>query len=93
MLYDSDTRRRSLYGKAGAFRLTSYGVEARMLSSAMYADEKLMRIVWNGILQAIQAYNDNYELPPSDYICNAINNSDVKLAQTLMKKYGVRIIE
>ena len=57
IIYDRNNMRRTLYGKAGAFRLTEYGFEYRVLSSAMYATEDLMNIVWNGITKALNAYN------------------------------------
>jgi hypothetical protein len=37
-LWDSDTKRRDLYGKRGAFRSKSYGVEYRVLSCAWLED-------------------------------------------------------
>ena len=93
VLFDTDVRRRTLYGKAGSFRLQPWGVECRMLSAAMYANEKLMKIVWNGIIQAIDAYNHHRDLPDPALICKAIDNSDVELAKELITKYHINIAE
>lgn len=93
VLYDQDVRRRTLYGKAGCFRLCEYGFEYRSLSAAMYANEKLMHVIWNGIIQAINAYNDGRRLPDAAYVRKAIDNSDVELAKTLIEKYKIRISE
>lgn len=49
--YDPDGRRRSLYGRAGAFRIKPYGVEYRVPSNAWLKDEILMS--W--IFRAAQA--------------------------------------
>ena len=93
VLYDKDVRRRSLYGKAGSFRLQPWGVEARNLSGAMYANEKLMRIVWNGIIQAIDAYNHGRVLPNPNDVRKAIDESNVELAKALITKYRINITE
>lgn len=93
ILYDTDVRRRTLYGKAGSFRLQPWGVECRMLSAAMYANEKLMRVVWNGVIQAINAYNHNKKLPDPKLIRKAIDNSDLDLAKELIAAYEIRISE
>ncbi len=46
LLWDSDCRRRDLYGKAGAFRPKPYGVEYRTLSNRWLASELLTRWVY-----------------------------------------------
>lgn len=46
-LYDTDKRRRSMYGDFGAFRPKSYGVEYRVLSNAWLASEELMGWVYD----------------------------------------------
>lgn len=59
----------------------------------MYANEKLMHVIWNGIIQAIAAYNKGLRLPESRYVRAAIDNSDVELAKQLIQKYGIAISE
>ena len=42
LLWDPDNTRRSMYGKAGAYRLKSYGVEYRVMSNRWLADPRLV---------------------------------------------------
>lgn len=53
LLWDKDSVRRSLYGKAGAFRPKSYGLEYRVLSNRWLDSEPLMRWVYNTLQVAI----------------------------------------
>lgn len=47
LLWDDDNKRRSLYGKIGAFRPKSYGVEYRPLSNAYLGSEATKRLGFN----------------------------------------------
>lgn len=47
LLWDTDARRRSLYGKAGAFRPKPYGVEYRTPSNMWLKFPTLMPWIWN----------------------------------------------
>lgn len=89
LLLDDDTKRRSLYGKAGCFRLTPYGCEYRTLSSAMMEDSITLSFVWNQLQKAIEACNSNLPLPHSSYVRKAIDESDVELAKALIEKYNL----
>ena len=91
VLIDTDKRRRSIYGKAGAFRLTSYGCEYRSLSSYMMTDSELLSRVWTGIEQVIDYYNKGILCYDFDQICSCINNCDQKLAKELIYKYKLRM--
>lgn len=51
LIWDPDSRRRTLYGKAGCFRPKPYGMEYRTLSNQWLLDKSLMGWVFN------QAYN------------------------------------
>jgi hypothetical protein len=62
LLFDAEPRRRILYGKAGAFRQKSYGVEYRTPSNAWCADEKLARSMFRGCVLAIDLLNKGTDL-------------------------------
>lgn len=50
--YDTDERRRTMYGDLGAYRSKSYGVEYRVLSNFWVSRTKYMRWVFRGIRKA-----------------------------------------
>lgn len=85
VLLDPDTRRRKIYGKAGSFRLTSYGCEYRSLSSYMFSTPELLTFVWKGIERVIEEFNkptirvSRYE----ELVIECINRSNVELAKKL----------
>lgn len=89
ILKDTDTRRRDLYGKAGCFRLTKYGVEYRTLSSAMMKNVDTLKFVWRQLCKAVEAYNNEYYLVSSSKIMRAINTSDVDLAKEIINSYNI----
>lgn len=86
---DPDKKRRLLYGKAGSFRLTPYGVEYRSLSSALMKDKKTLKKVWYRIVAAIDAFNNGKGLPPSNIVRKAIDNSSIKQAKEIIKVYNL----
>lgn len=89
ILKDSDTRRRNLYGKAGCFRLTKYGVEYRTLSSAMMKDIDTLEFVWRQLCRTVEAYNNGGYLVSSSKIIEAINSSNVELAEKIINSYNI----
>lgn len=89
VLHDPDVDRRSLYGKAGCFRLTSYGFEYRTLSSFFLGTKTKLRLIWDCIEQALNAYEEGKPLPPAEKVINAINNSDKILALELINDYNL----
>ena len=89
---DRDERRRSLYGKAGCFRLTPYGFEYRVLSSAMMATPELVEFVYNQTMKAIDAFNEGkIELTEKlqKEVRSAIDSGNVEAAEALIKKYDI----
>lgn len=85
ILVDTDTRRRSLYGKAGCFRLTSYGCECRSLSSFMMSNDRLLSQVWDNTMSAIHHFNEGTPLMDPDLIQDVINNNRIDVAKKLVK--------
>lgn len=76
LVYDADTKRRTMYGAAGAFRPKPYGVEYRVLSNAWLQSEELMAWVYRTTTKAI---NDLFEGKAAFY-------QHVALVKTLMKQ-------
>ena len=89
VIKDMDKRRRSLYGKAGCFRLTGYGCEYRVLSSAMMKDVPTLQFVWTQVQKAIAACTRGSRLANPENVVQAINNSDLELARKIVKAYDI----
>lgn len=53
LLWDADGTRRALYGKAGAFRPKSYGLEYRVLSNRWLDSDPIMRWIYNSLQLAM----------------------------------------
>lgn len=66
LIWDKDTKRRTLYGKMGSFRPKPYGVEYRPLSNAWIADPDLHRFVFDTAIHAMHLIDQN-ELIHKDY--------------------------
>jgi hypothetical protein len=61
LFFDDSTKRRELYGAAGAFRVKPYGVEYRVLSNAWLKDERLIKWVYDNTKKAIKGmFNGAY---------------------------------
>lgn len=88
---EDDKLRRSLYGKAGAYRPKSYGVEYRTLSNLWLHHPALRKLVYYNTLEAIKRCFDDDEWMKYDEekVQEAINNSDQTLALSIMKYHEV----
>lgn len=93
ILWDDDTERRSLYGKAGAFRPKRYGSEYRVLSNVWLKSEELIKHVYNVTHKATQDLMEGIDYVAhfgADSIINVINTSDVDSARLMSKEMGQR---
>lgn len=87
---DKDTQRRSLYGKAGCFRLTPYGLEYRTLSSYMMGTTERLKWVYKGICAALaHACRNSIPVGTSKFVQNAINNNDKTCAESIMNYFNI----
>lgn len=93
--------RRELYGKAGCYRPTDYGVEYRVLSNFWLKTPDLVRLM-DSLSQDVLNYLKNYDYDfltdldkevdliseiGSEVIVNVINNSDVDTAKLIVDKH------
>ena len=90
LAWDTDNRRRELYGKAGAFRPKSYGVEYRVLSNKWVLDSDLCDFVFNATQKAIQDLNngifyDDFQPGLAQECIN--NNTPVEIPLKEIPKY------
>lgn len=92
VLFDDDTKRRELYGKAGAFRPKSYGVEYRPLSNKWLCSEELMVWVFNTATQAVEDLR-NGKIMENKFgnIEDVINTSDKLQAEAILKEMGMEV--
>ena len=90
---DSDTMRRKLYGKAGAFRSKKYGVEYRTLSNFWIQSPEKMEWAFNHTQQAVKFVNDGGKIDnkAKALILQAINNSNEKAAKSLITNFGISV--
>jgi hypothetical protein len=93
ILQEPDNERKSLYGKAGAFRHKTYGVEYRTISNYYVNSPRLMEWVYNNTLEAIDFVNKEQHITPEEgqAVRHAINSNDKKLADMLIGYYGVKL--
>lgn len=92
VLLDPDTDRRKLYGKAGCFRFTPYGVEYRTLSGYFISNDNLIRWCFRQTIKAIEFVNaGNTVNDDRQLILKAIDKCDTGTAITLIKKYNIEL--
>ena len=90
VLFDNQTERRELYGKAGAFRPKPYGVEYRVLSNKWLQSIKLMEFVYTTTFKTINDLFNGKDL--TQIVNNAvecIDNSNKELAAHIVKTMGM----
>ena len=94
LLVDNDTFRRSLYGKAGAFRNKKYpdgsrGVEYRVLGTWWTKRAESVRWVYDIVYHL---YTNLHLLPePPDYIQEVINDHNIHQAGVLINEYNLKL--
>lgn len=89
IILDPDIERRKMYGKAGAFRIKSYGIEYRSLSNFWIKDHLIIKFIYNGVKKAVEFVNTGKSFTDEDQLMiqAAINGNDRSLARNLISKY------
>jgi len=92
LLIDKDTKRRKLYGKAGAMRHKDYGIEYRSLSNFWLASKELMEMVYDQTMQAVNFINSGLSVDEdAELIQETINKNKVKNIPYFAEKYSLII--
>jgi len=91
ILLDKDTRRKQMYGKAGAYREKPYGVEYRVLSNFWIASQETVDWAVRQAKRAVEfAAEEDWLSPETSLdIQLAINNQDLDLACKLAKRFNI----
>lgn len=85
LLFDPDTKRRELYGKAGAHRIKPYGVEYRVLSNSWLRSKALMSWVFRASQKAATDLINGVNLQNTfGDIQEIINTSNVEEAMKII---------
>ena len=97
----ASNNRRELYGKAGCYRPTDYGVEYRVMSNFWLKTPDLVRLM-DSLSQDVLNYMKNYDYDfltdmdnetglvkeiGNEVVVNVINNSDVDTAKIIVDKH------
>ena len=91
VLLDKDTKRRELYGKAGAMRITPFGLEYRVLSNFWIFDEVLTKWVFDNTIKAAEFINIQGFISNPEEIQECINTGNKKLALEIIDDYKIEI--
>lgn len=83
--FDNDARRRELYGKAGAFRPKSYGIEYRTASNAWLQSDDTKRWAFDQSQKAVEFVRSGKTIPDDlgTLIQQCINTSDLSLVDDI----------
>lgn len=90
VLMDEGEMRKQLYGKHGACRPKSYGVEYRTLSNFWIFEERLIRWAWRNSVRAEACDMDLSSL--SEQIIQAIDFNDKDVARQLVKDFDLEVV-
>lgn len=88
LIYDPDRTRQELYGKPGAFRPKSYGMEYRVVSNAWLSYEWGPQFVYHLAYQAVRDLLDGrryYDMFPYDIDIHTIHTKPLKIINSYLR--------
>lgn len=93
VLMDKGELRKQLYGKAGAYRDKTYGVEYRTLSNFWIFNDRTIGWVWDNTNRAVEAA-EKFSLTEEDskLVQQAINDNDKQLAVSLVDRFKLECL-
>ena len=91
LIWDTDTKRRSMYGKAGCFRPTYYGVEYRSLSNLWIFNTDLVEFVYDATQTAYDKFlsgetvnTDKYEQIINNSLIEEVNDKTAECVRSIV---------
>lgn len=92
IIFDPDTDRRTLFGKAGEVRFKPYGVEWRTPSNFWLKNENTMSWMFDNIIEAVNIDISDEELDSySEDIQDIINNTNINKAYEFCNKFNINL--
>ena len=87
--------RRTMYGRAGAFRRKDYGIEHRVLGNEWITDSRLVARIYNSYEMAIDFLNKGgiIDIKDKEGITDAINNCNLDSSMNYYYKYRKQYID
>lgn len=87
LFWDNNDKRRSMYGRAGAYRVKSYGMEYRSLSNAWVGNRNLMGLVYRNAMKAVTQLLEGKSAAEqyATHIPRAINRNDRDLGKAVLR--------
>jgi hypothetical protein len=94
LIFDSGTKRRELYGQAGAYRQKPYGCEYRVLSNAWLKNDSLKRWVFRNVKEAFARLCSGQDIA-AEYgdVQEIINTSNVEEANAIIQRFNIPMPE
>lgn len=94
VIMEPDSKRKELYGKAGAFRPKPYGLEYRTPSNWYLSDKKLMKWAYNSTQTAFKFFTKNGQLQRdlAVHVQEVINNNNKSAAHDLVKDFRLQLV-
>lgn len=94
IILDTDTERKKMYGKSGAYREKSYGIEYRVLSNFWIKNQETVNWAFTQAMRAVEFASENDFLNDETQlkIQIAINNQDIELAKELLKEFSIEAV-
>ncbi len=90
LFWDGDKERRTLYGKAGAYRPKPFGVEYRSLSNAWVPHVDVREFLFEQAEKSVRLFQEGY-VPETCEAQNIIDNNDMLAAHIFCNKKGIDV--
>lgn len=99
VIMEPENLRKTMYGKAGSYRLTKFGLEYRSPSNFIYSSKEMMQWTFDRVNQAIEYYNRSEFYRKHGYlsdvqynIVDCISSGQKAVAEEVCKKLKIPLL-